>query len=91
MPKKLTIGMPTYDDYDGVYFSIQAIRLYNPEIIDDIEFIIVDNNPEGSHSKALKHFCNSSSSIRYVAYSDRVGPANAKNQVFVEADTPYVI
>jgi len=91
MPKKLTIGMPTYDDYDGVYFSIQAIRLYNPEVVDDIEFIIVDNNPEGSHSKALKHFSNSSPSIRYVAYSGRVGPANAKNRVFVEADTPYVL
>ena len=34
--------MPTYDDYDGVYFSIQAIRLYNPEIIDDIEFARFD-------------------------------------------------
>jgi hypothetical protein len=26
----LSIGMATYDDYDGVYFSVQAIRLYHP-------------------------------------------------------------
>ena len=39
MSKKLTIGMATYDDYDGVYFSIQAIRMYHPEILKDIEFI----------------------------------------------------
>jgi glycosyltransferase involved in cell wall biosynthesis len=90
-PKKLTIGMPTYDDYHGVYFSIQAIRLYNPEIIDDIDFVIIDNNPEGSHSDALKHFSNSSTSIKYVAYSGQVGPANAKNRVFEEAATPYVL
>jgi glycosyltransferase involved in cell wall biosynthesis len=91
MSKKLTIGMPTYDDYDGVYFSIQSIRLYNPEIMDDVEFVIIDNNPESSHSKALKHFSNSGISIRYVAYSEQTGPANAKNRVFVEARTPYVL
>ena len=26
--------MATYDDYDGVYFSVQAIRLYHPEVTD---------------------------------------------------------
>ncbi len=33
-PRKLTIGMATYDDYDGAYFSLQALRLYHPEILD---------------------------------------------------------
>src|SRR5262245_25026838 len=33
-PRKLTVGMATYDDYDGVYFSLQALRLYHPEILD---------------------------------------------------------
>ena len=56
--KKFTIGMATYDDYDGVYFSIQSIRLCNPEIMNDVEFVIIDNNPESSHAKALKHFSN---------------------------------
>ena len=41
----LAIGMATYDDYDGVYFSIQAIRLYHPEILPFVEFIVVDNHP----------------------------------------------
>ena len=88
--RKLTIGLPTYDDYDGVYFSIQSIRLHNPEAIEDIEFLIVDNNPEGSHSEALKHFSNSGP-IRYFPYTEAVGPANAKNIVFEEANTPYVL
>lgn len=30
--KALAIGMATYDDYDGVYFSVMALRLYHPEI-----------------------------------------------------------
>mgnify|MGYP002881922889 CR=1 FL=1 len=83
--------MATYDDYDGVYFSIQSIRLCNPEIMNDVEFVIIDNNPESSHAKALKHFSNSGISIKYVAYSEQIGPANAKNRVFVEAKTPYVL
>ena len=33
---KLCIGMATYDDFDGVYFSVQAIQLYHPEVADEI-------------------------------------------------------
>jgi Uncharacterised nucleotidyltransferase len=29
----LTIGMATFDDYDGVFFSIQAIRMFHPEVL----------------------------------------------------------
>ena len=89
--KKLTIGMPTYDDYDGVYFSIQSIRMYHSEIVDDIEFLIIDNNPESKHSDALKRFSKSSPTIKYVPFSEQTGPANSKNRVFVEAKTPYVL
>ena len=48
MTKTLTIGMATYDDFDGVFFSVQAIRMYHKEILDDIEIVIVDNNPGGN-------------------------------------------
>ena len=37
----LTIGMPTYNDFDGVYFTIQALRLYQD--LDDTELLVVDN------------------------------------------------
>lgn len=53
---KLTIGMATYDDFDGVYFSIQALRLLHPEILLDTEFIIIDNNPGSPHNQALHGF-----------------------------------
>ena len=87
--KKLTIGMPTYDDYDGIYFSIQAIRMYHSEVIDDIEFLIIDNNPDSEHGKAAKHFSNSSPSINYIPFSEQTGPASSKNQVFKHTQTPY--
>jgi glycosyltransferase involved in cell wall biosynthesis len=89
--KKLTIGMPTYDDYDGVYFSVQALRMYHSEVIDDIEILIIDNNPDSVYGKALEHFSNSSPLIKYIPFRDEVGPANAKNQVFKNAECPYVL
>lgn len=52
---KLTIAMATYDDYDGVYFTVQSIRLY--QALHDVEFVILDNNPDGSHGAALRKFC----------------------------------
>ena len=39
---------------DGVYFSIQAIRLYHPEIVDDVEFLVVDNHPDGPCGEPFK-------------------------------------
>lgn len=53
-PKKLTVGMATYDDYYGVYFSLQALRLYHPEILDATNFLVVDNHPDGPCSEGLK-------------------------------------
>lgn len=48
--KLLTIGMATYDDYDGVFFSIQSLRMHHPICsTDQVEFIVLDNNPNGKH------------------------------------------
>jgi len=91
MPKKLTIGMPTYDDYHGVYFSIQALRMYHPEIMDETNIIIIDNNPKSKHGKDLKKFAGSSKDIKYIPFTAQTGPANSKNQVFKQAQTPYVL
>ena len=51
--KKLTIGTCVYDDYDGVYFTLQSIRINNPEILDRIEFIIINNNPGSTQGKEI--------------------------------------
>ena len=56
MKKTLTIGMCTYDDFDGVYFSLQALRMYHGHIVnnEDVEILIIDNNPTGKHSEHVK-------------------------------------
>ena len=39
--------MAVYDDFNGVYFIVQALRLYHPEVMRDVEITVVDNNPGG--------------------------------------------
>ena len=38
---ELTVGMATYRDFDGVYFTIQALRLYHD--MEGVEVLVVDN------------------------------------------------
>jgi hypothetical protein len=45
--RRLCVGMATFDDFDGVWFTIQSIRLFHPEIADQVSFLIIDNHPEG--------------------------------------------
>lgn len=89
--RKLTIGMATHDDYDGLYFSIQAIRMYHAEVLDDIEFIIIDNNPESKHGKAIRDLTNwIKEPFQYLPFT-KYKSTSIKNKVFELADTPYVL
>ena len=89
-PRKLTIGMATYDDYDGVYFSLQALRMYHPEIVEDTEFLVIDNNPEGPCAAPLKALEYWISNYRYVPYQERSGTA-IRDRVFKEASGEFVV
>ncbi len=88
--KTLTIGMATYDDYDGVYFTIQAIRLYHPEIAQEIEFVVVDNHPEGPCAAELKALENWVPGYRYVPFNRLPGTA-VRDVVFREAHGEFVM
>ena len=42
MDKKLTIGMATYDDYDGVFFTIQSLRMHHRICnTDAVQFVVM--------------------------------------------------
>ena len=89
--RKLTIGMMTYDDFDGVYFTVQSIRMYHPEILNEVEFLILDNNPDSEHGMAVKRFCKwVKEPIRYIPVTDARGTA-LRDRVFRMAQTPYVM
>lgn len=66
---KLTISMATYDDYDGVYFTVQALRLYHP--VQEAEILILDNHPEGAAGPALKKLVADIPQCRLIPVTDR--------------------
>ena len=82
--------MATYDDYDGVYFSVQAIRLYHPEVTDRTEILVVDNHPSGPCAKPLKDLERHVAGYRYVPYERSQGTA-VRDLVFREANAEFVL
>ncbi len=88
--RRLTVGMATYDDYDGVYFTIQSIRINNPELESALEFVVIDNNPGGPGSDALSQLGKSVDGYRYVPRNEWSGTA-IRNAVFEEASSPSVL
>lgn len=88
--KRLSIGMATFDDYDGVYFTLQALRLYHPEVADDIELLVVDNNPNGVCGAPLRRLAKSSEGFRYIPVAESIGTA-VRDFVMQEAEGDYVV
>ena len=83
--------MATHDDYDGVYFTIQSIRMFHPEVLNDIEFIIIDNNPAGKHGKCIRDLLNwIKEPVQYLPFT-KYNSTSIKNKIFSLADTPYVL
>ena len=88
--KRLTFGMATYDDFDGVYFTVQAMRLSQPEVLDDVEILVVDNHPEGQAALALKSLERDIPNYRYVPFRSFRSPF-VKDVVFREAGGDFVL
>jgi len=85
--KKLTIGSAVYDDFDGIYFSFQSLRLNNQDILNDLDLIVIDNNPDSPDGQATKHFCNQSG-IRYIPYITKNG-TSIRNEIFHQAQGEF--
>lgn len=91
MSKKLTIGMAVYDDYDGLYFTIQSLRIYQLSGIEnDVEFIIIDNNPSTVCGEATKKFVNNWVKGKYIPFSDKKS-TSIRNEIFNQATGEYTL
>jgi hypothetical protein len=89
--KKLTIGMAVHDDFDGIYFTLQSIRMFHKEILDEVEFIIIDNNPTSKHGKSLREYIEwIQEPVQYLPFT-KYNSTIVRNKVFELADTPYVL
>ena len=83
---KLTIGMAVYNDYSGVYFTVESLRMYHD--LTDCEIIIVDNYGD----KVLEDWINywQKGVARYVR-CDITGTTQSRQMVFDEAKGEYVM
>ena len=86
--KKLTIGSAVYDDYEGVFFTYQSLRLNNMDIWDDLDLIIIDNNPESAEGEATRDFCNRTTNIRYFPHTEKLSNS-VKNEIFKHAEGEF--
>ncbi len=86
----LTIGMATYDDYDGVYFSLTSLQIHHAEIFKQSEIIILDNNPEGPAAPLLEHLAKVNTNVRYIPYSDKNSTA-VRDILFTLANGKWVL
>jgi hypothetical protein len=82
--------MATYDDFDGVFFTVQAIRMYQTEVLDDISFLVLDNHPEGPASNDLKSLDDRIPHLRYFPFRGFRSTA-ARDLIFREADADIVV
>jgi hypothetical protein len=82
---QLTIGMATYDDFDGVYFTLQALRLYHD--LDRTELLVVDNYGCQYTKDLVSNWANGT----YVLANDIVGTAAARDMVFRRATGDAVL
>ncbi|HEY6797781.1 MAG TPA: glycosyltransferase [Kineosporiaceae bacterium] len=89
-PRRLTIGMATYDDYDGVYFTASSLRMYHREVADQFDILVVDNHPQGAGAHALKQLEAEVPGLRYFPVDDIQSPA-VKDRVFREATSDWVL
>tara|TARA_R110000824_G_scaffold96852_5_gene231601 strand:- start:394 stop:1398 length:1005 start_codon:yes stop_codon:yes gene_type:complete len=89
MKKELTIGSATYDDFQGVFFTYQAIRLANLDILDRLDLVVIDNNPDSRDGKETKDFCKKAG-IRYLEERERRSTA-VRDRIFEEALAPWAM
>ena len=85
--KKITIGSAVYNDPQGIWYTYQSIRLNNQDIINDIELIVIDNNPSSQEGKDTKNICGKLG-IKYVPY-DKKRSTVVRNEIFTNATAPF--
>ena len=84
--KTLTIGMATYNDFDGVYFTLQSLHANHPT--EEVEYLVVDNAPQRCvRTEAVTRAVGG----RYCHRPDLSGTSKPRDAVFRFAKTPWVM
>jgi len=86
----VTIGIATYDDFDGAWFTINSLYLHHPEVMEIAEVVLIDNRGNGPESPELKRFDTQLPNVRYVP-SGSYSSTAIRDQLFAHARGELVI
>lgn len=98
---RLTVGMATYDDFEGTWATIQSIFLHNKwRSPDDVQVVVIDTSPQGSeHRRLVRDLIGKggnslagsrSQNLKYIAYDGPPSTTRPRDMVFDHADSPVV-
>jgi len=82
-----TIGMPSYNNYLEVFFTVQALRMYHD--LTDCEIVVIDNFGDN----ALQNFIrkHGGNTVKYYRHTEVQGVSYAKNKIFEHAQGENVL
>jgi hypothetical protein len=98
---RITIGLATCDDFEGVWATVQSVFLNNEwESPDDVQIVIVDTSPMGSEHRQLvqdyvgkggnEKRSSRTQNIRYVDMAGFAGTTTPRDVIFRFADADVV-
>jgi glycosyltransferase involved in cell wall biosynthesis len=79
---ELTIGMAVYQDFDGVYFTVQDLRMHHD--MENVEILVVDNFGCDA-TAAFIAGTGLNGDVRYLRSTEKTGTAAPRQKVFEEA------
>lgn len=92
---KLTLGFACFDDYLGVWPTIQANRMLHADVMRDVEILVVDNHPSSAHGQMTRDLCrhvaDGGQACRYVPMEHPTGTSGPRDRVFREAAGEVVL
>lgn len=94
----LTIGMAHYEDFAGLWQTIQSIRLNNSKLMERTQFVVVNNSPENKQTgEAIRNLLGQTAQPgqqwgpKYFELSNVKGTSASRNAIFDHADGEYVL
>lgn len=88
-PFALTVGVATYDDYPGLYMTVQSLRLYHQEALRSApcELVVVDNHAGSPHGKDTARLIGGwikadFAAVQYIPFTGVVGTSAPRDLIF---------
>lgn len=95
---KLTVGMAVYKDFANLWSTVTALRMYHPEVLEQLDIVVVDNAPDTPDGERCKDFMENwvakqpgLGQARYIPFGEYNSTAAPRNHVFEVAQSPNVL